>query len=535
MESKMSKLVAAATALVFVALIATIGASQSILAFRTCFGVVLFVLASFQLYLCAALFRNRSNTLLELAQPVGLAIFSLSGSIATLCALALALPDYDVACAMRQPVILTCITLMGSILVSRSWRISCIICPTLGFAASGDKEGNFVHSARLKLMGILTKLSTWSLLVGSCGRAGRGGTKNTIRKQVTFADSLRVTAILMVPQVILQIVNLCLPNVRMHSVEIDEGLYVCENTVGPWFLALGVVVTSFPFLLALLLNLKNVGMPDLFREYDQLATCIRASVSVLLTTLPTIAMIDHTISNAHAYLVAGSLMSFLLPLQYYIAFMRLSGVKKKVTKKQMKSQSAPTTASSGDDPGTLQTAENSATMAKTFVAIGRHEKAVEVRNGILSMFKKDGEYSFDTGRDQQCQTQEQHLTTTPSSKDHEKAKAFNREIFKQIMDAVSIYEICPSKKLLKDRTFVFPAYSFLIMVCKISSTSFFDPVNNAPSFTIIVFQTSKTMQQISLSLKRNAKYIITAAPWRQRLNSSLGVYSSEKLLLLQTK
>lgn len=50
------------------------------------------------------------------------------------------------------------------------------------------------------------------------------------------------------------------------------------------------------------------------------------------------------------------------------------------------------------------------------------------------------------------------------------------------MDAVTIYEICPSKKLLKDRTFVFPAYSFLIMACKISSNSFFDSVNKVPSF-----------------------------------------------------
>ena len=233
-------------------------------------------------------------------------------------------------------------------------------------------------------MGILTKLSMWSSIVGSCGRGARIGNRSTIRKQVTFADSLRVTVILMLSQVILQIINLCLPNVRMHSVEIDEGLYVCESDQ-PWFLALGVIVASLPFFLALLLNIKVVGMPDLFREYDQLATCMRASVSVLLTTLPTIAMIDQTISNAHAYLVAGSLMSFLLPLQYYIAFMRLSGVKKKVTKKQMKSQSAPTTASSGDDPGTLQMAENSTTMAEMFKNMGRHEKAIEVRKSIREL------------------------------------------------------------------------------------------------------------------------------------------------------
>ena len=376
------KKLSAGAALIVIALVVIIGATESTVVFRACFGILLSFLACLQLYVASVLFRNRGNTLLELAQPVGLAIFSLSGSISTASAFSLALPEYEVACVIRQPIILTCISLMGSILVSRSWRISCIICPTLEFAAAGDKGGNFIHSARSKLMGILTKLSMWSSIVGSCGRGARIGNRSTIRKQVTFADSLRVTVMLMLPQIILQIVNICLPNVRMHSVEIYEGIYECESTVGSWFLALGVVVASLPFLLALLLNTKVVGMPDLFREYDQLATCLRASISVLLTTLPTIVMIDQTISNAHAYLVAGSLMSFLLPLQYYIAFLRLSGIRKKVTKKVRSESTASTTASSGDDPATLQMAENSTTMAQMFQSMGRHEKAVEVRKGI---------------------------------------------------------------------------------------------------------------------------------------------------------
>ena len=392
------------------ALISTIGATNSTTTFRACFGVLLSLLACFQLYVAVVLFINRANTLIELAQPMGLAIFSLAGSIATACAFSLALPEYNLACNIRQPIILTCISLMGSILVARSWRISCIICPTLGFAA--DRENNFIHSARSKLMDVLTKLSAWSLIVGRCGRGARIGTQNALRMQVTFADLLRVTAILMVPQIILQIVNLCLPGLRMHSTEIDEGIYACESgDVGAWFLALGVVIASLPFFLALLLNIQNVGMPDLFREYDQLATCMRASVGVLLTTLPTIAMIDQTISNAHAYLVAGSLMSFLLPLHYYIAFLRLLSVKKKATRKLVRSDSAPITAStptpttargmgrmesnlsrsrshissSGDDPETLRMAENSTIYARMFQSMGRHGKAIEVRKGICKL------------------------------------------------------------------------------------------------------------------------------------------------------
>ena len=91
--------------------------SSDIIKFRACFGVILAIFACAQLYVAIKLYQNRSNSLIELFQPVSLALFAIAGAIATLACFTFALPEYDVSCAIRQPVILVCISFMGKILL----------------------------------------------------------------------------------------------------------------------------------------------------------------------------------------------------------------------------------------------------------------------------------------------------------------------------------------------------------------------------------------------------------------------------------
>lgn len=407
-----------------------------------------------------------------------------SGSVATLAAFALALPEFDVACAVRQPIILTCISLMGSLLVARSWRISCIVCPTLAFA-SGEKSPNPIHSARSKAIRVLSKLSACALLVGSCGRHRVRGGGNALRQQVTLADSLRVTAALVMPQLVLQVVNLSVDSIRMQSIEIYDGVFGCESETGPAVLAVGAALASLPFLLALLLNVKVDGMPDLFLEFHQITASMKASISILVATLPAAAIVDQAIPNAYSYLVASSLMSFVLPLEYHIAYARLTGVKTNaVKKKQNESTSEPprrnpalqafTTATTTDDPVSLELAVSSTTMAQTFEAIGRHEKAIEVRNGLLSTFKKEGGYSWERGFSPEeinsfgPRTLEVVVRTLIDSSKHkgntllakeflstewqdnkERIRALYNEIFTEQLSALTIYENAPAKKAVE--------------------------------------------------------------------------------------
>ena len=87
--------------------------SSDIIKFRACFGVILAIFTCAQLHVAIKLYTNRSNSLIELFQPVSLALFAIAGTIATVTCFTFALPEYDVSCAILQPIILVCISFMG--------------------------------------------------------------------------------------------------------------------------------------------------------------------------------------------------------------------------------------------------------------------------------------------------------------------------------------------------------------------------------------------------------------------------------------
>lgn len=87
-----------------------------------------------QLKVAIDLYRHRNNLLLQLFQPECLSLFVTAGAIATIASFLFAFPEYDVTCALRRPIILTCITIMGNLLIARAWRIGCIISSVATFA-----------------------------------------------------------------------------------------------------------------------------------------------------------------------------------------------------------------------------------------------------------------------------------------------------------------------------------------------------------------------------------------------------------------
>ena len=96
----------------------TYDSSSDIIKFRACFGVILAIFTCAQLYVAIKLYKNRSNSLIELFQPVSLALFATAGTIATVTCFTFALPEYDVSCAIRQPIILVCISFMGKLVLN---------------------------------------------------------------------------------------------------------------------------------------------------------------------------------------------------------------------------------------------------------------------------------------------------------------------------------------------------------------------------------------------------------------------------------
>ncbi|KAL7436292.1 hypothetical protein ACHAXM_005115 [Skeletonema potamos] len=509
-EAPHQRYIAAGALLLIIALAAVIGNVESTTSFRVCFGALLLICCVAQLKVAIDLYKNRSNLSLQLFQPGCLSMFVTSGAVATITSFLFAFPEYDATCALRQPIILTCITLMGNLLIARAWRIGCIISSAATFAASSDNKVDTARVFRSAVVNVLSRLSHWGRHVGSCGKAG----SNTgIRKTITFADSIFVAVVLLVPQLVLQIVNLSLPSVRMESVQKileGEGQYTCESkAAGSYFLIVGIVLASTPFGVSLLINVKTDGIPDNFRELDEIIASIAASFRVLVTTLPTVGLIGQMQPHARAYLLAASVLSFVLPLFHNIAQVRLKTVARvsanskqrhsirKSIRRLARRFSGPGSPSPsrnrkvGDDLQILKAADETAVMGKMFETMGSTSKAVAMNRDILTLFKAEEDFSWETGFTSSeidslgpksliivvktliGSTRLWHSTFYSNSL-NEEAK---RRGIKCCMDALHIFDKAPAKKHLSDRSVVFPGYSLMNVIAKSMP---YTPPNNKP-------------------------------------------------------
>jgi len=550
-------------AFIIIVLLTTIGISGNISPqndveiFRICLGLLLGLIAIVQLYLAAVLIKNRMNPLLELSQPIPLSLFAICGGISTLVCFLFALPEYDVSCAIRQPIIFVCLTIMGSILVGKSWRISCILSPTTLFAAASDSTNrkDKIQLVRINIMNGLSKLSRIKCSMNRCkDRSRRLDRRSSIRCQVTLADMMRVTSILVIPQLILQIINLSLPSVRMQSIEMD-GIHMCHSDIGYWFLLPSVVLALTPFFMALIVNIKSQSrMPDVLREYNQILNSMKVSTGVLCITLPTIAMLSQSVTNVYSYLMSSSLLSFVLPLCHSICWKKIRIIRKNTTGKRQSIQRAtsglPTSTSSstdssdGDSLETLQSAEEAAAMGQMYQNMGNTKKAIQVDFDILSMFKEDGEFLPEEGfktteiRRLGPKTLQVVVSTLIVNAKHwnacihkckgEEKDNCIRQSTKSCLDALSIFEMSPARLKLKDRSIVFPGYSYMAALIKSGDV-------HAPNgMTLAEFQSdlsNRFMKETQFALYHHCRSLSLKADFcglNQQFDEALGVIEEIK-------
>ena len=111
------------------------------LGLRIFYSTILALLISLMLWLTFSI-KHRKVPSMQLSQPSVLAFFTMSSAVA-IGGCYLLIPWSDWGCTFRQPVILTALSLSGSVLAGRVWRISTIMSPvlSLGGASSFGGEG----------------------------------------------------------------------------------------------------------------------------------------------------------------------------------------------------------------------------------------------------------------------------------------------------------------------------------------------------------------------------------------------------------
>ena len=189
-------------------------------------------------------------------------------------------------------------------------------------------------------------------------------------------------------------------------------------------------------------------------------------------------MVKYIIPEVYTYLIGASVLSFTLPLCFCVAWKRACIIKTQETKKaagkpaQTFKRSFSTTSDNDNELNQtrLKEAEDAAIMSKMFEKMGKPNKALEIDKCIHTLFKSDGEYSWGDGfnsseiRSLGPKDLEVVVSTMIASarrwdalfrSDPNKEDTRKRAIL-TCMNSLSIFKYSPARKLLKDRSVVFP-------------------------------------------------------------------------------
>ena len=482
----------------------------------------------------------------------------------------LLIPWSDWGCTFRQPVILTALSLSGSVLAGRVWRISTIMSPvlSLGGASSFGGEGRLgsLHASdsettlgdgasedmtrsrrrrrrkiqrrivemKKRTMEILSVISNWKRLLrflhlrrGSYYRQNvrRRNSALSIRRKVPVDRLLFLVFVLMIPQIILQILNIAVPVMReTRAIHYDDEIMVayhkCERPSGLASFIVGVILTLCPYFLTFLLSFDSSGLPDVF---DALHAFIRACHIFLIVTIgsvPAVALArtPDTQLYATAFLVVGGTV---MPPIRFIVINKLKpiwrGEKVMVVSHLLRrlgtgggrgserrqrrrrtsiveddvdaaSQSVTQTSNSQDDrnkrrqqaEANEKAASLALTVAKMYEDIGQSKKTVQIYDDALNLWKTDhnrrdkalvGDYTEDevNALTKKEVTMICDLLIAKGRVLGSFASEDSRATSKAAeawLDALDIFANAPAAANIHDRSIIFPCFSGIFVFLK---------------------------------------------------------------------
>ena len=173
-------------------------------------SIILGMIILIQIVLLATFIYHRTKRVLEFAQPIVICIFIACGIIITSACYLFIYTTSNIGCAIREPLIFICLSLMGATIAGRAWRISTLMNnPLTNIGKKGSSSDvPRIERARQFMLHMLTKISGGTLLCCSNQERTkvRGGGGRSFRVTITFAQMMRTILILILPQVLLQIV-----------------------------------------------------------------------------------------------------------------------------------------------------------------------------------------------------------------------------------------------------------------------------------------------------------------------------------------
>ena len=325
-----------------------------------------------QLLLLSTFIRQRTKRVLEFAQPIVICVFLACSIIAT-SACYLYVYISNPSCAIREPIVFLSISLMGATIGGRAWRMSTLWNNPLlaagrsgriGSSSSSVSRVEQVRQWTLQLLSILSGRQC-SVMLSTKQRnekssSGGGGGGRPVRVQITFFQMIRATVVMILPQLLWQIVLLSVPVMRpsrellSHTYNYNGGddqvvavtmeQYQCQSSVGFWPNYISILLTSLPFAIAYLLNVRPKSeldqLPEIIDERESLKQSFYIFARVFVVAAPMIGLTFQNDPSAKAYGAISAILALPLACCYHIAYVKLDSTKSNVISRQQQSRRA---------------------------------------------------------------------------------------------------------------------------------------------------------------------------------------------------
>jgi len=518
------------------------------LSFQIIMSIILSLIAISQITLFITFYYNQSKRVLEFAQPIYVCYFIFSTLVTTsMCFLYVYISN--IGCLIREPIMFVSMSCCGSIIAARAWRISTLMSNPLGnngnrgsavsstTRSSGEGGGTNDSSTNLglsKRSERIAKLRT-SIMISISALSGcdysaihlrkRMGTNQgqPLRVKIDWQQMFKAILILCSPQLVLQIIVLCVPVLRYGMVfstsSIDYGAYyssssegnkdylstntqigqyTCQSSTSASYAIyfLSILFVLLPFGCAYLLNIRPRSemekLPQIIDERLKLKLTFMAVLRLLVTNLPIVGMTYYY--NAPSIRAYSSIIVVLaLPIcsNYYIGYVKLGALKSKNGSRGSVLGMSGVYGEGGGGGGyggdsNSVTGRGSAAyavkMAEMYSKIGRTEETLELIDETLEVWKTPEKQGGVLALGDQRRYKE-YIGAGFTQQDLNKLAPEELEMILQLLiikgdalmklhgfsafplsaelniNAMRIFENCPASKKIKDISIMFPIYN----------------------------------------------------------------------------
>ena len=406
--------------------------------FQIIVSILLAILILLQLFVFLSFLRNRSKRVLEFSQPAAICIFVACSIIATASCYLYVYVSSSLTCAIREPLLFMSVSLMGATVGGRAWRISTLVNnPVLTAGKNSNTVTSSMEQARQLTLRMLSVLSGYncSAVLRACRRRRvpnmssseeDGRRSRPIRVQVTFAQMMRVTFFMVLPQLFWQIIVISTPTLRSYQ-EIFSNTYLyngaqmmtmeqyqCQSSVGLWPHCVSVFLALCPYAIAYTLNVRPKSelhlLPNMIDERAQLHQSFCIFARVIAVSAPVIGLTYSNNPEAKVYSVICAVLALPLACCYYIAYLKLNAIKSDVPMHQARRTSIVHSRFSRGKVIRKRSPTSVLRMAEMYVRIGRPTETIQLVNDEMNTFRKNKSTSGGNPDSPDFEIEGKHLT-----------------------------------------------------------------------------------------------------------------------------